>query len=256
MKCAEIARIYSERDRSQPSAVASAVTGTIEEPRAVTTAHAKARSVYVALPMFVKICGITNQVDAELAIAAGADALGFNFWPRSRRYLEPERAAAWIRELPVTVVRVGVVVNPTSAYALTIAGLGGIDLLQLHGTESPEFCLDLLDAGISLWKAVPMNLPQTAVRDYHVNRLLLDTAAEGKFGGTGTPFPWSWARDLINANPTLELILAGGLTPDNVQEAVTQCRPFGVDVASGVEGPSGRKDIYRVRDFIRAARSV
>ena len=104
--------------------------------------------------MFVKICGITNQVDAELAIAAGADALGFNFWPGSRRYLEPAKAADWIRELPDTVVRVGVVVNPTESYATTITALDGIDVLQLHGAESPEFCLNLVEADILLWKAL------------------------------------------------------------------------------------------------------
>jgi len=207
--------------------------------------------------VFVKICGIINQVDAELAVAAGADALGFNFWPGSRRYLEPAGAAVdWIRELPDTVVRVGVVVNPTESYATTIAALDGIDLLQLHGAESPEFCLNLAEADIPFWKAIPMTGPGTWLPDYHAERILLDTAAGGKFGGTGVPFPWSWARDLITANPTLELILAGGLTPENVGQAITQSRPFGVDVASGVEGRSGRKDIYRVRDFIAAAHSA
>jgi phosphoribosylanthranilate isomerase len=206
--------------------------------------------------MFVKICGITNEVDAELAIAAGADALGFNFWPRSRHYLAPARAADWIRELPDTVVRVGVVVNPTVSYAMTIAAIDGIDLLQLHGAESPEFCLTLIEADILLWKAIPMTGPETRLPDYHAERIVLDTIAGRKFGGTGVPFPWAWARQLIAANPALELILAGGLTPENVCRAVTESRPFGVDVASGVEGRSRRKDIYRVRDFIAAARSA
>ena len=210
----------------------------------------------VSLTMFVKICGITNQVDAELAIAAGADALGFNFWPRSRRYLEPARAADWIGELPDTVVRVGVVVNPTQSYATTIAAIEGIDLLQLHGAESPEFCRELVGADIPLWKAIPMTGPGMWLPDYHVHRILLDTAAGESFGGTGVRFPWSWARDLITGNPTLELILAGGLTPENVVQAITESKPFGVDVASGVEGRSGSKDIYRVRDFIAAARSI
>ncbi|PYK96135.1 MAG: hypothetical protein DME32_18320, partial [Verrucomicrobia bacterium] len=163
--------------------------------------------------MFVKICGITNQVDAELAIAAGADALGFNFWPGSRRYLEPAKAADWIRELPDTVVRVGVVVNPTESYATTITALDGIDLLQLHGAESPEFCLNLVEADILLWKAIAMTGPGTWLPDYHAERILLDTVAGGKFGGTGVPFPWRWARALIMANPTLELILAQRYLP-------------------------------------------
>lgn len=91
--------------------------------------------------MFVKICGITNPADAEAAIVAGADALGFNFWPGSERYLEPAAAAEWIRELPDTIIRVGVLVNPTPAYAKQIAAIGGIDCLQLHGAEPPDFCL-------------------------------------------------------------------------------------------------------------------
>jgi phosphoribosylanthranilate isomerase len=206
--------------------------------------------------MFVKICGITNRVDAELAITAGADALGFNFWPGSRHYLEPAEAGDWIRELPDTVVRVGVVVNPTELYATTIAAIDGIDLVQLHGAESPEFCLKLLEADIALWKAIPMSGPGSWLPDYHAKRIVLDTVSGREFGGTGVPFPWVWARDLIIANPALELILAGGLTPENVGRAIRESRPFGVDVASGVEGRSGRKDIYRVRDFIATARSI
>jgi len=92
--------------------------------------------------------------------------------------------------------------------------------------------------------------------NFHMNRLLLDTVAGTKFGGTGTPFPWNWARDIIVANTAREFILAGGLDSENVAEAIHQTRPFGVDVASGVETAPGRKDIYRVRDFIAAARSA
>jgi phosphoribosylanthranilate isomerase len=206
--------------------------------------------------VFVKICGITNPADAEAAIAAGADALGFNFWPGSERYLEPAEAAEWIRDLPGTITRVAVLVNPTPAYAKEIAAIDGIDLLQLHGAESPEFCLSLAEAQVALWKAVLMTGREMSLPDFHTNRLLLDTAAGRKFGGTGTPFPWNWARDLIMANPAREFILAGGLSPENVAEAIGQARPFGVDVASGVEVLPGRKDIYRVRDFITAARSA
>jgi phosphoribosylanthranilate isomerase len=206
--------------------------------------------------VFVKICGITNRADAEAIIAAGVDALGFNFWPESERYVEPADAAEWITALPDSVIRVAVLVNPSVAYAKEIAAIDGIDCLQLHGAESPEFCLSLVEAQIPFWKAVPMIERHTLLPDFHTNRLLLDTAAGTKFGGTGTPFPWNWARDLIVANPAWEFILAGGLNPENVAEAVNQARPFGVDVASGVEASPGRKDIYRVRDFITAARSA
>jgi phosphoribosylanthranilate isomerase len=206
--------------------------------------------------VFVKICGITNPADAEAAIVAGADALGFNFWPGSERYLEPAAAADWIRELPDTIIRVAVVANPTPVFAKEIAAIGGIDLLQLHGAESPDFCLRLVESQIQLWKAIAMIGRNMPLPDFHTNRLLLDTGVGWKFGGTGTSFPWSWARDLIVANPAREFILAGGLSPENVTEAVNQVRPFGVDVASGVETRPGRKDIYRIRDFITAARSV
>ena len=206
--------------------------------------------------MFVKICGITNLADAEAAIVAGADALGFNFWPGSERYVEPAAAVPWIRELPDTISRVAVLVNPTPAYAKEIAAIGGVDCLQLHGAEPPEFCLRLVEAQIPLWKAIPMTGRDMSLPDFHTNRLLLDTVVGTKFGGTGTSFPWSSACGLIVANPAREFILAGGLNPENVAEAINQARPFGVDVASGVETRSGSKDIYRVRDFISAARSV
>src|SRR4029453_2098725 len=164
--------------------------------------------------MFVKICGITNPIDAELAIAAGADALGFNFWPRSRRYIEPSKVAEWLRELPVTFVRVAVLVNPTLGYARQIAGIEGIDLLQLHGAESPEFCLSLAKAQVSVWKAIPMTGRNFPLAEFHTKRLLLDTAAGPKFGGTGRPFQWSWARELILPNPPPGFISPGGVHPE------------------------------------------
>jgi phosphoribosylanthranilate isomerase len=206
--------------------------------------------------VFVKICGITNPADAEAIISARADALGFNFWPGSERYLEPANAAEWITDLPDSIIRVAVLVNPSLAYAKEIAAIDGIDCLQLHGAESPEFCLSLIESQITLWKAVTMIRRDIPLPDFHTNRLLLDTVAGTKFGGTGTPFPWNWARDLISANAGREFILAGGLDSENVAEAIHQTRPFGVDVASGVETAPGRKDIYRVRDFIAAARSA
>lgn len=208
------------------------------------------------MPVFVKICGITNPADAEAAIAAGADALGFNFWPRSERYLEPKRAARWIGGLPDTIVRVAVLVNPSLLRAQEIAASTGIDILQLHGAESPEFCLSLAQAKIRFWKAIPVTGPDFVLPDFRAHRLLLDSVMSGKFGGTGIAFPWNWARDVIATNPEQEFILAGGLTPQNVTEAIAQTQPFGVDVASGVESRPGRKDLFRLRDFIAAARSV
>ena len=146
--------------------------------------------------------------------------------------------------------------NPNSAYAKENAAIHGIDCLELPGAESREFRLSLVEAQITLWKAVTMMGRGSPFPDFHTNRLLLDTVAGTKFGGPGRPFPWNWARDLIVANRDRQFILAGGLNSENVTEAVNQTGPFGVDVASGVETAPGRKDIYRVRDFIAAARSA
>src|SRR5689334_16550988 len=180
--------------------------------------------------MFVKICGITNQVDAELAIAAGADALGFNFWPGSRHYLEAAKATDWIKELPHTIVRVGVVVNPSKSYAMTIAATDGIDLLQLHGAESPEFCLNLLEAGVVLWKAIPMTGPETSLPDYHAKRIVLDTFAGRKFGGTGVHFRWPGRGGWLPGIRALRLFLVVGLRRETVTGAIPESGRFGVIV--------------------------
>ena len=176
--------------------------------------------------MFVKICGITNPADAEAIIAARADALGFNFWPGSA-LPEAAEAAEWITGLPASIIRVAVFVNPSSAYAKEIAAIDGIDCLQLHGAASREFCLSLVEAQVTLCKAVPMIGRDIPLPDFHTNRLLLDTVAGTKFGGTRRPFPWNWARDLIVATRDRQFIFAGGLNSENVTEAVNQTRPFG-----------------------------
>jgi phosphoribosylanthranilate isomerase len=204
--------------------------------------------------IFVKVCGITNRFDAESAIAAGADALGFNFWPGSRRYIDPSLAAEWIRDLPGTVERVGVLVNPSTLQARTMARI--VNVLQLHGSETTNFCSRLAAFSVRFWKAIPAAKSGLKVGNFHAERLILDAATETEFGGTGATFPWSWARDFIAANTVEKVILAGGLTPDNVAQAIEQSRPYGVDVSSGVEAAVGRKDIHKVRDFVAAARAV
>ena len=208
----------------------------------------------MAARIFVKICGITNRFDAEAAIAAGADALGFNFWPGSRRYIDPSGAIAWIRRLPDEVDRVAVLVNPGLSQAGSIAEQ--LDVLQLHGKETATFCRKLGEMSVRLWKAIPASRPHFAMDTFYAERIVLDTATNDSFGGTGMTFPWQWAREFIAANLSQKVILAGGLTPANVAEAIEQARPFGVDVTSGVEAVVGRKDIHKVRDFIAAARSA
>lgn len=207
----------------------------------------------MAARIFVKICGITNRLDAENAISAGADALGFNFWPGSRRYIDPTEASEWIRNLPGSVERVGVVVNPSIMQARTLAQ--AVNVLQLHGSETTGFCKELSAISVRFWKAIPA-LKSDLADNFGAERIVLDTATEAGFGGTGLTFSWSWARHFIATHSTEKVILAGGLNPENVAQAIEQARPYGVDVCSGVEAAVGRKDAHKVRDFIVAARAA
>lgn len=205
----------------------------------------------------VKICGLTTPEDAAAAIEFGADALGFNFFPGSRRYLPIESSREWIAALPAGVAKVAVLVNPTWAEAMAVAELPGIAALQLHGAETPDFCRKLTEQGIQFAKALPVTTPDS-LRDlpsFSTRMLVLDSGRAGEFGGSGRTFAWEIAREFVQANPDLRVILAGGLTPENVAEAVATVRPFGVDVTSGVESSAGRKDQGRLRAFIAAARA-
>jgi phosphoribosylanthranilate isomerase len=204
----------------------------------------------------VKICGVTTRADAEAAIEFGADALGFNFFPGSKRYVGKEMA--WIGKLAEKVERLAILVNPSWDEAKAIAGMQGITALQLHGTESPEFCRRLMEEGIRFEKALSV-VGQDAlanVPDFFTSTVLLDSGRPGEFGGSGRTFPWEIARGFVDANPDLRVILAGGLTPENVATAIEAVRPFGVDVTTGVEAFPGRKDYGRLRAFIAAARAA
>jgi phosphoribosylanthranilate isomerase len=205
----------------------------------------------------VKICGLTTPQDAAAAIESGADALGFNFYPGSKRYLRMEAAREWIADLPGDAEKVAILVNPSWDEAKEAAALAGITALQLHGAETPEFCRRLKEERIRFEKALPVAGPDSLanLRDFFTPTLLLDSGGAGEFGGSGQTFPWEIARDFVRAHPHLNVILAGGLTPENVAEAVALVRPFGVDVTSGVESAPGRKDHSRLRDFIAAARA-
>ena len=204
----------------------------------------------------IKICGLTTPQDALAAIELGADALGFNFFAGSKRFVGSD--VAWIGNLPGKVEKVAIVVNPGWVEAVTIARVPGVTSLQLHGAETPEFCRRLREAGIRFEKALPVRGAESLVNipDFSTDTVLLDSSEAGQFGGSGRPFPWDLARDFIRANPHLRVILAGGLTPENVAEAVAAVRPFGVDVTTGVETGPGRKDHGRLRAFVAAARAA
>ena len=207
--------------------------------------------------MIVKICGITNLEDAILAIEAGADMLGFNFYEPSPRYIEPETCARIISDLQdAQVIHVGVFVNQNLQEVLQLLDSCGLDLAQLHGDESPN---DLITLGEQAFKAIrPKSLAeaQMAIQKYVLRSLpptlLVDAHHQGMYGGTGETGDWAIARHLADQVP---ILLAGGLNPDNVAEAIQNVNPWGVDVASGVEVSPGIKDPHKITDFIAAAKS-
>ncbi|MCI0403708.1 MAG: phosphoribosylanthranilate isomerase [Acidobacteria bacterium] len=204
----------------------------------------------------VKVCGITTLDDALVAAAAGADALGFNFWPESPRYLEPARAAEIIALLPPFVAAVGVFVNEPPRSVERIAQAAGVRAVQLHGDEPPQDVDMLTATGLTVVKAfrVGRQFRAQALKQYAgAGAFLLDASVKGKRGGTGKSFDWKKAR---GANRYGRVLLAGGLTAENVAEAVREAQPFGVDVCTGVESKPGVKDHSLLRDFVRAAKSA
>jgi phosphoribosylanthranilate isomerase len=197
----------------------------------------------------IKICGVTRAEDGACAAELGATHVGLNFWPGSRRCVTVERAAAIAAALPAGVIKVGVFVDaPAEAIEDTVAAVG-LDRVQLHGAEDPDFCRRF---GARAIRAVRVAGPADlmALVRYDVELFLLDAAAPG----AGRPFDWSLARAAhVHRRP---FFLAGGLTPDNVADAVRAVAPFGVDVASGVESAPGIKDASRLRRFIAAVRGA
>jgi phosphoribosylanthranilate isomerase len=202
----------------------------------------------------VKVCGITNLEDALAAVEAGADALGFNFYLRSSRYIAPVEARQIIDNLPRTVFCVGVFVNEESPMTVArMAAISGVGAVQLHGDESPEYCAALEEQRVIKALRVGKDFAPEEVARYRVESILLDAFSASARGGTGETFDWMLAtktRDVV-----AQLYLAGGLTPENVARAIAAVRPYAVDVCSGVELAPGRKDMSRVRAFISAVRA-
>jgi len=202
----------------------------------------------------VKICGLTNEEDARQAIELGADALGFNLWPGSQRCIELDREAAWMRDLPPLVTRVAVLVNATLDEAQRVATHPGIDLVQFHGDEEESYCAAFAKTGRPFIKALRIRDAASLekLEQFSTPHVLLDAAAGGAYGGTGTRIDPALAAEAVRRFPRLKIILAGGLTPDNVGEAVRSVRPYAVDVASGVESQPRRKDYAKLARFIAA----
>lgn len=201
----------------------------------------------------VKICGITNLEDATEAVSHGADALGFVFFKKSPRYISPSKAKAIIKELPPFISSVGLFVNEKKTTIEKTISQTGINIVQLHGDEPPKAC----SLSRPVIKAIRVKSlesldPLSKYKD-RVSAFLLDAYTQEAFGGTGKIFNWDIA---VEAKRFGKIILAGGLTPDNIEQAIRWVHPYAVDVSSGVEAEKGKKDHRKMKLFIERAKSV
>lgn len=204
------------------------------------------------MSLFVKICGITTPEDGIMAAECGARALGFNFYPRSKRYVTQETAKEICDALPPDVLTVGVFVNKDAEVVQKIQEKCGLDLVQFHGDETPAYCTRFGDAYIRALR--PQNVDDLrCIKDYpNARMILIDAFSANAYGGTGEKADWICACAAKEYD--IPLLLAGGLTPENVAYAITAVQPFGVDVASGVEAEPGRKSEEKIRHFMREVR--
>lgn len=196
--------------------------------------------------MFVKICGIANLDDALAAAEAGADALGFNFFRNSPRYISPTGAAVIAAKLRGDILKVGIFVNETPGNIASVSLEAGLDVAQLYGNfECP---------GLRVWRAVAIREATdiATAETQNAEALLLDTPSGRLFGGTGQTFPWRIAREAAKLT-SRKIILAGGLDESNVEQAIEEAGPWGVDVCSRIEKEPGRKDHQRMKKFVEAA---
>lgn len=196
----------------------------------------------------IKICGITNLDDALAAVSFGADALGFVFYPKSPRLVSQQAAAAIISKLPPFVARVGVFVDEQMERVKTIMEECNLDYVQLHGSERPEFCRALGKRVIKTLRVKNESVLQQ-LSEYTVPAFLLDAYKPGIPGGTGQTFNWDIAA---RAARSATVILSGGLTPQNVAQAIATVKPYAVDVSSGTEASPGKKDHAKMRAFVEA----
>ena len=200
---------------------------------------------------FVKICGVTTIDDALACVDAGADAIGFNFWPQSKRYIAVAEAALIAKRLPAQLRTVGVFVNPEPDEVERAFAAGAIDLAQLHGDESPEFCARFAGRYLKAFRLRDRASLQK-LADYRCDLVLVDADSSG-YGGSGQRADVALATEAAAAR---RVILAGGLTPDNVADAIAAVHPYGVDVAGGVEREPGVKDWIKVAAFVARAKGA
>ena len=201
----------------------------------------------------LKVCGVIRPSDGEELVKLGVDALGVNFWPRSKRYLAPQ-GAAWLADLTGAILRVGVFVNEPPELPLRLLREGLLDAVQLHGDETPEDASIYQEAGVPFFKAIGVKTLDDFARaaDFRANAILLDAHAPGVYGGTGETFDWNAALDFKKRHPETPIILAGGITPENAALAADTLHPVALDVASGVELSPGIKDFDKVAALLAA----
>ncbi len=201
----------------------------------------------------IKICGITREDDALAAVRAGADALGFLFYPKSKRRISPEQARNIIRALPPLVTVVGVFANERAETIAAIRKTCFLDAVQLHGDETPEFCRSIPGKTI---KAFRLRNAETlaAARAFSTDAWLFDSYTPNQRGGAGLPFNWEWIRQ--STPLPRPFLVAGGLTPANVGNCIKTARPYAVDVSSGVEDAPGKKNADKMRRFVAAVRKA
>lgn len=199
----------------------------------------------------VKICGITNLDDALKAVELGADALGFVFYSKSERYIDPQEASEIVSKVPPFVTKVGVFVNEDSDTVRSIKNQTEIDLLQIHGDETPEYCHRLGERMIKAFR-IKDSESFKEIANYNTDLVLLDAFSDSEYGGTGDVFHWQ----LLNKAQLKDkyVILSGGLDNENVSEAIRIVKPYAVDVSSGVEEYPGKKDPGKLKKFIEAVK--
>lgn len=200
---------------------------------------------------FVKICGITNREDAEIAVISGADALGFVFYPKSPRFITTEDARKICEYIPGNILKIGVFVDAESVELAALRTENFLNYFQLHGDESPDFCRRFPGKIIKAFR-INNNFNKDVLKDYSTcSMFLFDTKVEGLYGGSGIAFDWNILRSIPRSRP---VILAGGLNEDNAAEAIRLVKPYMVDVSSSVESHPGKKDAAKIARFIKSCK--
>ena len=197
--------------------------------------------------IFIKICGITELEDAKNIAEMGVSALGFIFYPKSRRYIEPEKANEIILNLPPFIVTVGVFVNEKTDKVEDTLKICPVDILQFHGDESPDYCKKFNKRVIKAFR-VNGDFSPVILSNYSVSAFLLDSFTQNEYGGTGKIFDWDVA---VKAKKYGKIILSGGLNTENIKYAIEKVNPYGIDISSGVEISPGKKDIKKVEEILK-----